>query len=289
MEDLKQDVEQIDPSPIIEPEQVVKQDEDSTPASEPQEDVVPSTQEVKPEVHDNRPIENVVWETKRKLDEIISPLQNEIRELKTYIQSSREPQQPTYSKAQLQAYASDPITTTEQRLWAYTEVDKLEKRDREQEYERLVKTTQTKTEADSRRGQAANWVAQTFPETVVKDNSGNTSWNNNSPLLAKANEYMHRSETLRNDPEGFMAAVKMAAFDLGVAMGTNKKLDKTVGQLRKEQKKQLASAGGTKVVVNPETASKTMLAKLQEQYSKTGNRDVFAEMVKLRGLNPFAE
>jgi hypothetical protein len=98
---------------------------------------------------------------------------------------------------------------------------------------------------------------------------------------------MHRSETLRNDPEGFMAAVKMAAFDLGVNMNLSKKIDKTVGQLRKEQKKQLASSGGTRVVENPATASKTRLEKLQSEYGKTGNKDAFAEILKLRGINPY--
>jgi hypothetical protein len=280
---VEQDVPEVVPEPEVKD---VNEVEVTSP--EPIEETVPSTPEVKPEVHDNRPIENVAWETKRKLDEIVPSLQNEIRELKTYIQSSQAPKQPTYSKAQLQAYASEPTTTTEQRLWAYTEVDKLEKADREQEYERLVKTTQTRTESESRRSQAANWVSQTFPETIIKDGNGNTvGWNNNSPLLAKANEYMHRSETLRADPEGFMAAVKMAAFDLGVSTNLSKKIDKTVGLLRKEQKKQLASSGGTRIPDSPETASKTRLSKLQDEYAKTGNKDAFAEIIKARGINPY--
>ena len=283
MEDEQKDVNPVDPSPAE--EEVVETEETTPPAQEE----TPSTQEVKPEVKDSRPIENVAWETKRKLDELVPSLRSEIQELKTYITERQQPQQPTYSRAQLQAYASEPSTTTEQRLWAYNEVDKIEKSERAKEYENIVRRTQTQTQTESRKAQAAQWVANTFPDTIVKDQMGNMmGWNNQSPVLAKANEYMSRSESLRNDPDGFMAAVKMAAFDLGVAMGTNKKLDKTVGQLRKEQKKQLASAGGTRQHQSPENEKQGRYEKLKKQYSETGNKDVFAELLKIRGMNPFA-
>jgi hypothetical protein len=273
---------------VVPEETVVNESEVTTPAQEEVTEEVASTQEVKPEVKDNRPVENVAWEVKRKLDETIPTLQNEIRELKTFITENRQPSTPTYTKAQLQAYASEPTTTTEQRLWAYTEVDKLEKEDRKKEYETLVTSTQRKTESEVRRNQSAQWVSQTFPDTVVKDPMGNVmGWNNQSPVLARANEYMNRSETLRNDPEGFMAAVKMAAFDLGVTPTSNKKVDRTVAQLRKEQKKQLASSGGTRIVETSEVAKKNRMERLKEEYAKTGNKKIFEEMVKIRGLNPY--
>ena len=280
MEEEKQDV-----IPESSPGEEVVETEETTP---PAQEETPSTQEVKPEVKDSRPIENVAWETKRKLDELVPSIRSEIQELKTYITERQQPQTPTYSRAQLQAYASEPSTTTEQRLWAYNEVDKIEKSERAKEYENIVRRTQTQTQTESRKAQAAQWVANTFPDTIVKDQMGNMmGWNNQSPVLAKANEYMSRSESLRNDPDGFMAAVKMAAFDLGVAMGTNKKLDKTVGQLRKEQKKQLASAGGTRQHQSPENEKQGRYEKLKKQYSETGNKDVFAELLKIRGMNPF--
>jgi hypothetical protein len=230
----------------------------------------------------------VAWEVKRKLDETIPILQQEIRDLKTHITETRQPTQPSYTKAQLQAYASDPTTTTEQRLWAYTEVDKIEKTDRAKEYETLVTSTRQKTEAETRRGQSANWVANSFPDTVVRDQMGNmVGWNNQSPVLAKINEYMSRDESLRNHPEGFVMAAKAAAFDLGITPTSNKKLDRTIGQLRKEQKKQLASTGGTRSAENPEAATNSRIEKLKAEYAKTGNRDVFAEMIKTKGINPY--
>jgi len=285
MEDEVKDVAESVPA-----EEVVKEEQVTTPVQEETEsEAVPSTQEVKPEVHDDRPVENVAWEVKRKLDETIPTLQNEIRELKTFIEQGRQPAQPQYTKAQLQAYAGDPTTTTEQRLWAYTEVDKIEREDRKKEYETLVSSTRQKTESETRRAQSAQWVANTFPETVIKDNFGNSSWNNQSQLLAKANDYMNRSKGLREDPDGFAAAVKMAAFDMGVSMNLQNKVKSTVGQLRKEQKKQLASTGGTRVAESSENASKTRLAKLQAEYNKTGSREIFAEIIKAKGINPYAK
>jgi len=273
-------------------DQVVNNEQDTTPVQETQEQIdgdTPSTQEVKPEVKDNRPLENVTWEIKRKFDETIPTLQRKIDKLTSMVQQNQQqPQQPKYSKAQLMAYASDPATTTEQRLWAYTEVDGIEKVERKKEYENLVLTTKQHSETETRRNSAAQWVASNLPETTIKDQNGNfIGWNQQSPILAKANEYIGRSETLRNDPEGFMAAVKMAAFDLGVSPTSSSKLNKTIGQLRKEQKKQLASTGGTKPIENSDTISKTRFERLKQEYAKTGSKDIFAEMIKMKKLNPF--
>jgi hypothetical protein len=117
---------------------------------------------------------------------------------------------------------------------------------------------------------------------------GNTvGWNNQSPVLSKINEYMSRDEALRNHPEGFMMAAKAAAFDLGITPTSNKKLDRTVGQLRKEQKKQLASVGGTRSSETPESVKQSKYEKMKQEYTKTGNKDVFAELLKMKGLNPF--
>jgi len=283
----KQDVAEVIPA---EEKDVNTGVEETSPQPEEQAEETPSTQEVKPEViKDSRPVENVAWEVKRKLDETIPMLQQEIRDLKTHITESRQPQQQSYSRAQLNAYALDSTTTTEQRLWALTEVEKLEKAERIKDYEQLVTSTRQKTEAETRRGQSANWVAQSFPDTVIKDQMGNmVGWNNQSPVLAKINEYMNRDEALRNHPEGFMMAAKAAAFDLGITPTSNKKLDRTVGQLRKEQKKQLASSGGTRSSETPESVKQSKLEKMKQEYGKTGDRKLFEEILKQTGRNPFA-
>ena len=154
-----------------------------------------------------------------------------------------------------------------------------------------------KSTADMKRSQANEWVAQAFPDTVLRDNSGNpVDWNRSNPVLKKADEYMSNNRTLQNDPEGLKAAVKMAAFDLGVQANrkTQQKLDRTTGQLRKEQKKQLASSGGNKPTENADQIAKTRYAALQKAYREAQKsrdtdtaRKVFAELSKLKGLNPY--
>jgi len=266
------------------------------PAQEEGQEGIPSPQDVKPEVRDTRPIDNVAWEAKRKADELNAKFETLLQRLEQG-GIGQQPQQPQYSKAQLLAWASAPDTTTEQRLWAYGEIEKMEKTERTRELQDLMRSTQEKTAAEARRTQGTAWVASAFPDMIVKDGFGNpVGWNHSHPVLMKANEYMGRNRTLQNDPEGFVAAVKMAAFDLGVQVNaqTQQRLDRTTGQLRKEQKKSLVSSGGVKPVENAEVLAKQRLVKLQEAYvaaQKAGKRDesskLFAQIVKERGLNPF--
>jgi len=288
MDDREQDV--MPESSAGEAKEVVNNEVEATlpQAPETPDEAAASTPEVKQDVPKDRPIENVIWEVKRKQDELIPSLQKQIEELTNAVKETKAPAEPVYSRAQLMAYAADPQTTTEQRLWAYSEVDKVEKSERIREREEVVNMTRIKTETELKRSQSANWIATNFPETTIRDANGNVlGWDSNNPLLARANQYMGGSKALREDPEGFVAAVKMAAFDLGIAQGSNAKLNKTVGQLRKEQKKQLVSSSGTRPTENNETQAKTRLAKLKEEYANTGNADVFSEIVKLRKLNPF--
>ena len=272
-EEVTKDVEGQEPSP------------DEVP-QDTQEADVSSTQDVKPEVKDSRPLDNVAWEAKRKVDELAPKIDMILERLN----QTSQPAQPQYTKAQLMTWANDPSITTEQKFTIYSELEKLEREERRKELEMLVNQTQEKTNGETRRAQSAQWVAQAFPDTVIKDEFGNPSgWNTNHPILRKANEYISRSKSLRDDPEGFAAAVKMAAFDLGTHT-TNQltqKIAQTTGQLRKEQKKQLASSGGTRPVENADQIAKNRLKKLQDEYRRTGSSEIFAEIIKLKGLNPW--
>ena len=283
-EEIKKDVSGQEPSP-----DAVSQDTQDTDVS--------STQDVKPEVKDTRPIDNVAWEAKRKVDELLPKVDKILEHISTVGQAQQAPP-PKYSKAELMTFASAPDTPIQDRRWAYEEVEKIEKAERQRELQEIMRSTQEKTEGETKRAQSAQWVAQNFPDMIIKDSLGNpVGWNQGHPVLMKANEYMGRSKELQTNPEGLVAAVKMAAFDLGVHLTnqTQQKLSRTTGQLRKEQKKQLVSSGGTRPVENAQQLAKNKLAKLQEAYKvaqKNPNNSqestkIFAEIVKLRGLNPF--
>jgi len=272
--------------------------EDVKPAGEPSDPSVvdpaspeePSStpSEVKPEgtPSADRPEANYGIEALRKIEK----LQEHVAQLLQTQQAPQQAQQPKYSKAQLRAWALDSQLSNEQRMTVYSELDKLEKEERTQELRAVTTKLKTENTMEVQRNQSAQWVAQNFPDVTVKDNTGNfIGWNHNHPLLMKANSYMNGNESLKNNPQGFVAAVKMAAFDMGVSMNKtlSKKVNRTVGQLRKEQKKGLASTGGSKTGETPATASKARLAKLTVEYGKTGDSNTFAEIIKLKKMNPY--
>ena len=291
MEEVKQDVAEVVPAQEDVVEKDVNTVQEASPEpqpQEPQDDVVPSAPEVKQELpKDNRPPENAYWETKRKLDEIY-PLVNELREVIPNLRNIRpqeEPVKPT--KDQLIYWKT--LTSDPQEL---ARIDIELEKSRSSEMRELIENSQKKasehTMAEVKRNSSIGWVGQNMPQCFQTDPMGNKSWDTNSPLTQRIFQYM-QNPTLAKDPKGLLAAAKMAAFDMGVSMNLQSKVQRTVGQLRKEQKKQLASSGGTRTTETPESVKNTKYEKMKETYSKTGDRDVFAELLKMRGSNPFAK
>jgi hypothetical protein len=241
-----------------------------------------STQEVKPEVEKpDRPEINYAMEAARKASEALEAvrqLQQQQNEVRT------QPAEPKYSKAQLRAFA-ESTQDASQKVWALEEIDKLDKNERQTEMRQIFEGQQKRTQEEMQRSQSSAFVAQNFPECFVRDAQGNVAgWDNNSPLTQKIGEYM-QNPILAQNPQGLIAAAKMAAFDLGVSMNRklSNKINATTAQLRKEQKKQLISGGGTPVTGG---SGKTTIAKLAEQYQKTGDKATFKELAKARGLLP---
>ena len=284
----------LDSSPREEEEVVNEQPVETTPTETTEvveEAKVVEPQDVKPEVEespvkDTRPIENVAWETKRKIDELYPVIQEMKAALQQVSQQSQKPQEPKYSKAQLQAYLQQPDLAMEHRVWALGEVDTIEKSERRREMEDMFNGYRQKTESEVAKRQTYQYVATNFPECFLRDNSGNIAgWNSNHPLTRKIGEYMN-NKTISESPEGLMAAAKMAAFDLGYSM--NKKLqskvNQTTAQLRREQKKTLIAGGGA--TPTQESSKQKNLAKLVEKYQKTRDPDAFKELAKARGLIP---
>jgi hypothetical protein len=192
--------------------------------------------------------------------------------------------QPTYSKAQLRAF-SEQATDTNQKVWALEEIDKLDKVERQAEIRQVFEGQQKRSQEDVQRTQSFQFAIQNFPEIAIKDTMGNfAGFNQNSPLYQKIDEYM-RNPSLAQNPQGLMVAAKMAAFDLGVSMNRQlqSKVTQTTAALRKEQKKQLITGVGTQAQVE---GAGSKVSKLAEQYRKTGDKEVFKQLAKARGLIP---
>ena len=264
-------------------EQVVNTEESTTTEQVDQSQEAASTQEVKPEVDTkpDRPEINYAMEAARKASEALEIARQMQQEQQQRVQ---QPATPQYSKAQLRAFA-ESTQDASQKVWALEEIDKLDKTERQTEMRQIFEGQQRRTQEEMQRSQASQFVAQNFPECFVRDTQGNVAgWNNNSPLTLKIGEYM-RNPVLAQNPQGLIAAAKMAAFDLGVSMNKklSNKINATTAQLRKEQKKQLISGSGTQAQTEGASAK---TAKLAEEYRKTGSKEIFKQLAKQRGLIP---
>ena len=265
--------------------EIINSEDNKDVDKETEVEVEPSTQEVKTEVDDGRPDRNLLWENKRKIDELTPVIQSLREKLDTLNQTAtQQPQQPQYSKAQLRVFA-EAAEDTAHKEWAYAEIDKIDKNERQKELQQLFEGHTKKSQVEQKRIQATNYVAQNFPSCFLKDSAGRfIGWDNSSPMTIKINEYM-QNPAMVNNPDGLVAAAKMAAFDLGVG-ATNKlqtKVKQTTAQLKREQKKQLISGSGSPAK-QVEGASK--IAKLAAEYQKTKDPAIFKELARARGLIP---
>uniref|UniRef100_A0A6M3LPP8 Uncharacterized protein n=1 Tax=viral metagenome TaxID=1070528 RepID=A0A6M3LPP8_9ZZZZ len=264
-------------------EQAVEQVETATTEQVDQSQEATSTQEVKPEVviKPDRPEINYAMEAARKSSEALE-IVRQLQQQQQQVQ--QQPTQPQYSKSQLRAFA-ETTTDANHKVWALEEIDKLDKAERTAEIKQIFEGQQKKTIEETERSKSFQFVVQNFPEIALKDPTGNfAGFNQSSHLYQKINEYMSNPDLARS-PQGLIAAAKMAAFDLGVSMNSklNNKITATTAQLRKEQKKQLISGGGTPAQTEGSTSK---LAKLAEEYRKTGSREAFKQLAKARGLIP---
>jgi len=267
-----------EPSPVEEVEQIVEQQEQQPEQVE--QEAGTSSPEVKPEpVHPDRPEINYAMEAARKATEALE-IARQLREQQT----TQQTQAPQYSRAQLRAFA-ESTQDQNQKLWALEELDKVEKQERQKEMRELFEAHTQRTQGEVKRHQSTQFVAQNFPDCFVKDEAGNVlGWNNTSPLTQKIGQYM-QDPRFANDPEGIVAAAKMAAFDLGISVKLQKKVSQTQAQLARAQKRTLIAGGGISVQQDG-SAKQKQIVSLVDKYQKTGDKDAFKELAKLRGLIP---
>uniref|UniRef100_A0A6H1ZQC6 Uncharacterized protein n=3 Tax=viral metagenome TaxID=1070528 RepID=A0A6H1ZQC6_9ZZZZ len=280
---MPEEIKDVNPVDTSTTEQAVEVVEPATTEEVDQSQEAPSTQEVKPEVEikPDRPEINYAMEAARKSSEALE-IVRQLQQQQQQVQ--QQPAQPQYSKAQLRAFA-ETTSDANHKVWALEEIDKLDKVERTSEIRQIFEGQQKKSQEEQQRSQSFQFVVQNFPEIAVRDATGNfAGFNQNSPLYQKINDYMNNPDLARS-PQGLIAAAKMAAFDLGVSMNSklNNKITATTAQLRKEQKRQLISGGGTPAQTE---SSQSKLAKLAEVYRKTGSREAFKQLAKARGLIP---
>ena len=229
------------------------------------------------------PYRNRYEESKRKYNQLLDTIPEYIDKAIKASAEKYAPKQtePEYTEEQLDAYArANPEAT------GWVESKKKELRDKmiETKVQTEIQKIQQQAHAENVKRQSLAYVQATYPDAFVKNEQGQViGWNAKSSLAQRIAQYCE-NPAIKNNPEGLVAAAKMAYADLAQANAT--KTEKTVKKLKAEtsklKKKTLVEGSGG---VPTETPS---FRKQIDHAKQTGNvQDVKAamkEILKARGV-----
>jgi len=223
------------------------------------------------------PWKNRAMEFKRKFEDQT----NQLSELKEMIQGLQQgSQKPKYTVAQLRAYAASPDITTQERVWAEAEIEKLQKAEMERLFEEKLTSLQKKQQANLVRSEALRTVQQRHPEAFNKDAQGRPiGWNNSSPLTQRIAQYMQDPE-IANNPRGLLVATAMANWDL--SQNTQIKSKQLKQEVKDLQKKTMFEGGGKSQPIEKNPVRKAL--DNAKSGSKKDATNAMKEILKARGI-----
>jgi hypothetical protein len=205
---------------------------------------------------------NRAMENKRKFEEA----NERINRLE---QTQAQGQKQEYTEAELTAFANDPTTPTQNKMWALQEAEKVRTKKLEQTVRSVFEGMNQKQRDEMVKQQTFTAVVSRNPDLVVKDSFGNVvGWNNNSPLAQRINFYMQNPK-LQNQPEALEVAEAMAIRD--IHYGQTSKLQANQQQLKMQVKnlqKQTLVEGNGKTVPQ---GSVSPTSKSVQRARETGN------------------
>jgi len=227
------------------------------------------------------PWKNRAMEYQRKLSAKESREEEILKKLNNIEQS----QQPKYTEEDLANYIANPEADPNQRVAAIKELKRMEEERIRSHVKSELSSYQQEQQDKMIRTQAYGYVQQNFPEAFKKDKAGNlVGWDNNSPLTQWIAQYLNSTPRLANDPEGIVAAAKMAYADIAKHSGVQlqQKQMKLKQENRVLKKGTLVEGSGKKSI-----ESKTSMQKAVEK-AKDGTiksvQDVFKNIHIRQGL-----
>jgi len=244
MEETKEAVNTTESAPVEATQEVVNQE--AQPTSEPQatqpETETPQSQPAGQQSYEavdefGVPYKNRTFEWKRKYEDTLEKLPGLIDEaVKGSIQQYGKPQEKKYTIAELEAFAQQ---SPEHRPWVEEQKSQLLREQLTNEFEQKIKAVETKKEAEIRRQQAFNYVANTYPEIFVKNQAGQVMGINNQNPMAQQINVLMNDPRFANDPEGLMAAADIAyarvsRSQMGINQMNEQKLKAEVKHLQKQ-------------------------------------------------------
>ena len=237
---------------VVEEAGAPQQQAETTETTETQTPVVPATN---PDVDEfGVPWRNRAAEWQRKSEQLTEKLPQIIEE---QLRKVVQPQQPTYTYEQLEAYKLENSSNPNAVAWATGQQRELQKTEQRKMFEDIVGQRDKVREAEVARQQSFDYVQKTYPEAMDV----------NHPIAQGIKSLMQNPE-LANNPWGLSAAADIAygrymRSQAGNIQQTNSQLKREVKTL---QKNSLTEGAGRKVVTTPSPQQTAM-----ERVRKTGS------------------
>lgn len=200
------------------------------------------------------PWKNRAMEYRRKSEELADRLPQIIDEK---LSKLNQPQTPTYTYEQLEAYKLQNVTDPNVVAWATGEQRKLQRAEDDKRLQDLLGNRDRQRELETGRQRAFEAVKQKYPDAL----------NQNSPMFNLVKEYMQIPE-FANRPDGLFFAAKMAKADMleSQAPALQQKVQTQKAEIRQAQKVSLTEGSGRRV-----TTSVTPINAAVDSFRKTGS------------------
>ncbi len=184
------------------------------------------------------PWKNRAMEYRRKSEELAERLPQIIDEKLSKIS---QPQTPTYTYEQLEAYKLQNSTDANVVAWATGEQRKLQRAEDDKRLQELLGSRDRQRELETGRQRAFEAVKQKYPDAL----------NQNSPMYNLVREYMQIPE-FANRPDGLFFAAKMAKADMleSQAPILQQKVQTQKAEIKQAQKASLTEGAGRRVTTS---------------------------------------
>ena len=200
------------------------------------------------------PWKNRAMEYRRKSEELADRLPQIIDEK---LSKLNQPQTPTYTYEQLEAYKLQNATDPNVVAWATGEQRKLQRAEDDKRLQDLLGSRDRQRELETGRQRAFEAVKQKYPDAL----------NQNSPMFNLVRDYMQIPE-FANRPDGLFFAAKMAKADMleSQAPVLQQKVQAQKAEIRQAQKASLTEGSGRRV-----THTATPVNAAVDSFRKTGS------------------
>lgn len=229
------------------------------------------------------PYKNRYHEYKRKYEDLTGKYEEIITRLDNLPQTAQKQRQA--SEAEYLAYANDPNTSPEHRMWAMSEIEKLREEKTAGAVRRELEQFQKKQQDTQVRNSSTQYAINQYPEIAFRDSAGNfAGFNMESPMMRKIDELMRQEPELRTHPKGFALAADVAYAQLARSRQTQTAAkQEKLKQENTQLKKQTLVEGGGKPVVPQANPIQSAIGKTQSGSVKDAAA-AMKEIFKARGV-----